>query len=606
MHIVHEMTIHAMQAVNLDPPERQASGGSQPAQQRPGLTDIQKGNLQQVLHTVSELAPGKRPDQMLLSFIMSKTEPMDLGSIKGTVEAWCQQLDQQALQQHRQQLLLQQHQQRLQQQQQQQGQGQSPGVTATGPLKTSSVSQHQDRAIATPKDLHEALTQQSSDQQEQSGSSDMGSDVGQSSEEESREPHTDSAQHSYGTAGGHQRVSAHQPEGQQPRDLSAQSEGHQRALSQQPSRRQLSSLHQADAQQRSLSHAHIGGQQRLNPKNIAPSHPPDPGLFQQKHLVLGQQRESLSLPLDSQADHEQQQQHRQGQLQQQGSYSQSALAGQQDGNPMLQVGMPNWQQRMLQQAHTQQLALSQQATQGATGGPTLADMLQRVQASAAHPPGQTLSQGGQPQQQQAEQAQPEQLEADGFQGAQAPTAAPLLLGTPPDSPFAGMQMQSSSLQRDGSLVRGESSGRVSLEPSEQSRQSSPDERRQSQWLQMHQLHGQRTPVPKLQDGQHMGHQGKLQGNSQQLDKMGQQGHMQQPHVKQGHSQKSQERPLSQLPLSADQSPQLSHLARSVPMSHHQPSHPSEAVRSELQSIQQRLLAQSRSRSTEPAKQVCSF
>jgi len=137
-------TVCVMQTARLPSPERQACGNSQRApllrtsspqpQQRLSLTNTQRSNLHQAFCTVNELALGKRPDDTLLRFIMSKPEPMYLDSTKMVVASWSQQLEQRALQQHQQHLLIQQ---RLQQYQQQQEQG----SIGTQPVHTSNAAQ---------------------------------------------------------------------------------------------------------------------------------------------------------------------------------------------------------------------------------------------------------------------------------------------------------------------------------------------------------------------------------------------------------------------------------------------------------------------------------
>jgi len=192
--------------------ERQVPHISQQVQQRPGITDVQKDNLQRTLRMISEIAPGKRPDEMLLRFVMSKAEPMEAHSNRMIVEAWNQQHEQQLLQQHRQQLLLQQHQ-KQQQQPQHQEQGQRQGSTATENTVASNAQQA--HALADSDEVK----QQPLDTQEYLDSSSMDSDFEQSSKDQSEDQlgtHTSSAEHSHDQAAGQQKKTpSYQADGQQ-------------------------------------------------------------------------------------------------------------------------------------------------------------------------------------------------------------------------------------------------------------------------------------------------------------------------------------------------------------------------------------------------------
>ncbi len=526
---------------------------SQQVQQRPGITDVQKDNLQRTLRMISEIAPGKRPDEMLLRFVMSKAEPMEAHSNRMIVEAWNQQHEQQLLQQHRQQLLLQQHQ-KQQQQPQHQEQGQRQGSTATENTVASNAQQA--HALADSDEVK----QQPLDTQEYLDSSSMDSDFEQSSKDQSEDQlgtHTSSAEHSHDQAAGQQKKT--------------------------PS-------YQADGQQRA-SPRPAEGQQRAFPRQTEGQQ----GHSRQSAL---QQGASTHLQRERPGGHAQQQQPRQGQLQGQGLWPPSSLAQDPDANPnpLLQEGMPHWQRQMLQQAHAQQLALSQQSD----GARSLAHMLQRVSANPVEP--QSHAQTGESQEESVPAAQAKQREAEQRPSPQAGTMTGMRKGSSAESPRAVMQTHSPSMQRSGSLQRDESAGRVLLDAGMPPEPISAEQGYQSQRLQTHQPHrlqGQ-WQQPKFSQGQL--HESQRDQQSRPPSSQGaQQGYFQ---SQQPQPQQPQEGLPSQQPISVNQAPQLSHLSRFASMSDDLPGQQDDAVRSELHAIQQQLLAQSRSRSTDADKQVC--
>ena len=558
----HRQTVtqySVLQAASNPPFERQVPHISQQAQQRPGMTDVQKDNLQQTLSMISETAPGKRPDEMLLRFVMSKAEPMESHSIRMIVEAWRQQHEQQQLlQQHRQQLLLQQHQKQLQQQQpQHQEQGQRPGSTAT---EITAASYDQQTLAQATSDVK----QQPIDTQEYLDSSSVDSDFEQSSKDQSEDQlgtHASSAEHSHDQAAGQQkktpsyhadgqhRASALPAEGQQ-RAFSRQTEGH-RSHSRQSALQQSASAH--------LQHEHPSGH--------------------------AQQR---------------QQQPSQGQLQGQGFWPPTSLpqAPDANSNPLLQEGMPHWQRQMLRQAHAQQLALSQQSD----GARSLAHVLQQVSANSVEPQAQCHAQTGESQQESVAAAQAKQRKAEQGLNPQAGTLTGMQKGSSAESPRAVTQTRSPSLQRSGSLQRGESAGRVLLDAGMPPEPIPVEQGYQSQWLQVHQPHRLHSQRQQPQSSQGHLHESRDQQSRPPSSQGALQGHFQSQQPK---PQQLQEGLPSQQPISVNQAAQLSHLSRLASMSDDPPSQQDDTVQSELLAIQQQLLAKSRSSSTDTDKQVCS-
>ena len=533
---------------------------SQQAQPRPGITDLQKDNLERTLCMISEVAPGKRPDEMLLRYVMSKAEPMEPHSIRMIVEAWHQQHEQQLLQHHRQQLLLQQHQQQLQQQQQpqRQEQGQRPRSTATE-ITAASYDQ-QSNAQADSGEVK----QQPIDTEEHFDSSSMDSDFEQSSKDQSEDKpgtYTSSAEHSHDQAAGQQKKTpSYQPDGQH-RAPSLPAEGQQRAFP-----RQTEGQH---------AHSRQSALQQGAPTHLQRERPGGP------HAQQQQQKPS------------------QGQLQGQGFWPPTSLPQDPDAssNPLLQEGMPHWQRQMLRQAYAQQLALSQQSD----GGRSLAHVLQQVSANPVEPQAQSHAQTGECQQESRPAAQAKQRKVEQGQNPQAGTMTGMRKGSSAESPRAVTHTRSPSLQRSGSLQRDESAGQVSLDAGTPPEPKSAEQGYQSQRLQTHQPHRRQGQRQQPQSSQSQLHDSRDQQSRPPSAQGAQQGHFQ---SQQPQPQQSQEGLPSQQPIPVNQAPQLSHLSRLASMSDDPPGQQDDSVRSELHAIQQQLLAKSRSRSTEADKQVC--
>ncbi|DBA77188.1 TPA: hypothetical protein ACH3X1_009762 [Trebouxia sp. C0004] len=545
-----------IQAASNPPFERQVPHITQQVQERPGITDVQKDNLQRTLHMISEIAPSKRPDEMLLRFVMSKAEPMEAPSIRMIVEAWNQQHEQQLLQQHRQQLLLQQKQKQLQQQQQQhQEQGQRRGSTATEYTVASYAQQPHVQA-----DSNE-VKQQPTDTQQYPDSSSMDSDFEQSSQDKSEDQlgsRTSSAEHSHDQAAGQQKKTLSYP---------------------------------ADGQQRS-SPLSAEGQQRAFPRQTEGQH----GHSRQSAL---QQGAATHLQHEHAGDHAQQrqQQLRQGQLQGQGLWPPSSLAQIPDANsnPLLQEGMPYWQRQMLRQAHAQQLALTQQSN----GARSLAHVLQQVSANPVEPQAQCHAQSGESQEESVPAAQARQRKAEQGPSPRTGAMTGMRKGSNAESPTAVMQTRSPSLQRSGSLQRDESAGRVSLDIGMPPEPLSAEQGYHSQRLQTHQPHRLQGQWQQPQFSQGQLHESKGE-QSRPPSQGAQHGYFR---SQQPQPQQSQEGLSSQQPSLVNEAPQLSHLSRLASMSDDPPGQHNDAVRSELHAIQQQLLAQSRSRSLDADKQA---
>ncbi len=519
---------------------------------------------------ISEIAPGKRPDEMLLRYVMSKAEPMEPHSIRMIVEAWHQQHEQQLLQHHPQQLLLQQHQQQLQQQQQpqRQEQGQRPRSTAT--KITAASYDQQTHAQADSDDVK----QQPIDTQEYLNSSSMDSDFEQSSKDQSEDQlgaHTSSAEHSNDQAAG-----------QQKKTPSCQADGQQRA-----------------------SPLPAEGQHRAFPRQTEGQHAHSRQSALQQGASTHLQREHSGGPRAQQR----QQQPSQGQLQGQGFWPPTSLPQDPDANsnPLLQEGMPPWQRQMLRQAHAQQLALSQQSD----GARSLAHVLQQVSANPVEPQAQCQAQTGESQQESVPDAQAKQRKAEQGPKPQAGMLTGMRKGSSAESPRAVTHTRSPSLQRSGSLQRDESvgrslqrdesAGRVSLDAGTPPEPISAEQGYQSQRLQTHHQHRLQGQMQQPQSSQSQLHESRDQQSRPLSSQGAQQGHFQ---SQQPQPQQSQEGLPSQQPIAAKQAPQLSHLSRLASMSDDPPGQQDDAVRSELHAIQQQLLAKSRSRSTEADKQVC--
>ncbi|KAL0025435.1 hypothetical protein WJX79_010369 [Trebouxia sp. C0005] len=255
-------------------------------------------------------------------------------------------------------------------------------------------------------------------------------------------------------------------------------------------------------------------------------------------------------------------------------------------------GMPHWQRQMLRQAHAQQLALSQQSD-GARG---LAHMLQQVSANSVESQAQHHTQAGKSQQESVPEAQAKQCKAEQGPDSQVATMTGMRKGSSAESPRAVTQTRSPSLQRNGSLQREESAGRVLLDAGMPLEPVSV-EHGQSQRLQTHRLQGQRQQ-PQSSQGQL--HESRDQQSRPSSSQGAQQGHFQ---SQQPQPQRPQEELQSQQPILVNQAPQLSHLSRLASMSDDLPGQQDDAARSELHAIQQQLLAKSRSRSTEADKQA---
>ncbi len=539
---------------------------SQQVQPRPGITDVQKDNLQRTLRMISEIAPGKRPDEMLLRYVMSKAEPMEPHSIRMIVEAWHQQHEQQLLQHHRQQLLLQQHQLQLHQQQpQHQEQSQRPGSTATEITAAS-----YDQQTHAQADSDEVKQQPPIDTEEHFDSFNLDSDFEQSSKDQSEDQlgaHTSSAEHSHDQVGGQQQQKApsYQADGQQGASR-LPAEGQQRAFSCQTEGQHAHSRQSAPQQgaPTHLQHQHPGGQaqqQQQQPKQ-------GQGLWH-----------PISLPQDPDAN----------------------------SNPLLQEGMPHWQRQMLRQAHAQQLALSQQSN----GARSLAHVLQQVSANPVEPQAQSHAQTGESQQESFPAAQAKQLKAKQGANAQAGVMTGMHKGSSAESPRTVTHTRSPSLQRSGStqrdesvgrnLQRDESAGQVSLDAGMPPEPTSADQGYQSQRLQAHQTHRWQGQRQQPQSSQGQLHESRDQQSRPLSSQGAQQGHLQ---SQQPQPQQSQDGLPSQQPISVNQATQLRHLSRLASISDDPPDQQDDAVQSELHAIQQQLLAKSRSRSTDADKQVC--
>ena len=290
------------------------------------------------------------------------------------------------------------------------------------------------------------------------------------------------------------------------------------------------------------------------------------------HQGSSQQRllsQQGALPASTQANaqrqwqQQQQQQQLAGQLQQQGFWPQSPQLQPQlpEANPLLQPGMPDWQRQLLLHAHPQQQPPAQQA---------------EVEQAQPNKLPQAATKPW-----QAQKQAPEYPQAESHQGSAAKGL--------------GSLMQTNSLSLQGHASNNAKQLNAARHPQTAASRKADKEQPQSQQDQLQQAQAEQDLMQSQQNQLRRAQSGL--------------GQLQHPHSQQGQSPKQQRLlhpqagPMSQQAFSAHQSQQLNQLSKLASLSHGLPGHQGDSVRSELQAMQQKLLAQHPPHSSESNSQV---